>query len=705
MKKRIISLILVAVMTLLALCSCSFNYEKRDLSKYTTFNSTEFEKALLELVIADADFGVDETTRKTKVRDTIFAALANDYGTDNKVLTGAAGQYDVVYYGFYVTATKDVTEKDADGKDVTTKVTYTLMNDSMNPAKPGSVQIGLLANEGLAKLIETLVAGKDIGDFVYSASAEGTTASGDTVYLSYTRTYSVPKLDADGNPELDAEQKPLYESKTETVNYGIVTLPEVAVSEPETQADESTDDNTETKPEVVLPFLDSLVGKKVGKVSDYKVKETIDGEEYEVSYTGINIHWIVENEGKEIGTVEDKTYTATKKVKDVNGVEVDLKDLTLTYHVFPMYIVDLPTELNAEIVLKKLLGTDTDKDGTVEDSEKGTLEIFASETYKNGEDTVKALIEKLTTAYNELAKANKTYTTEKDKADKDTTTTTKAADESTEDKESTEEKEPTALEKAEAALEEKQKAVDELVDKLLHATDGTLTFDIVLPIEYSDAVYENLENSYISAIKTNIAKEVFKLAEKYVTFGDKLPKSAVKDAYERIENVHKYNFYQGNYKSSSSTTGSTSTTPTVTNYEFYDGNYEAYLKIALGLKSTDNMDMAEKTMMKQAEDAVKELLVIYTLADYYGDDVALTKEQKKSVKNNIYVVYLGVSEDDLLHSMQWDNVVNHILELGEEVEGDNTVYFKNIKYTFEVEDEESEGGESTEGDHDHDHDH
>ena len=44
------------------------------------------------------------------------------------------------------------------------------------------------------------------------------------------------------------------------------------------------------------------------------------------------------------------------------------------------------------------------------------------------------------------------------------------------------------------------------------------------------------------------------------------------------------------------------------------------------------MDACKEKMTKQAEDAVKELILVYTLADVYGDAVELTKEQKKLLK-------------------------------------------------------------------------
>ncbi len=801
MKKRIISLVLVVVMLLSFLCSCSFNYANRKLTKYASFNATEFEKALLSLVIDDGDFGIDEVTRHTKVLDTIFAALATDAGTDNKIYDATVGKYDVLYYGYYVTFSKEI-EKEVDGEKVKETVEYTVFTDAMNPAKPGSLQFGLLDSdekeETLGEKIEALVGDKNIKDYVFSATTEGKTEAGDKICISYTMTYSVPKLDADGKQEIDAEGKPLYESKTVTVNYGIVTLdtPVVTPDEDTPDADtpdedtpattEETGDNTTTdggndtttdggttdggttdKPIEKLPLLTYLIGQKVGKVgTDGKyenVKWTDDeGVEHDVTYTGLTINWIIEDEGTEIGTVTDKTYTTSKKVKDVNGVEVDLKDAELTYHIFPMYIVDVVDQLDTEVVLKKILGTDTDKDGTVEDSEKGSLALFNSEEFKNGEDTLKTLIEKLVTAYNDLAKAEKALVTAEDKAKKEaekeaekneSSTAKPAAEESTEDGTTedgttedgttedgttndgttedgttedgttndgtTEEKpvEKTEVEKAQDDVKEKQQKVDELVGKIAAATNGKKTVGEIIVGEYQSAVYDNLEASYVSSIRTNLSKEIFKLAEKYVTFTGKLPKSAVKQAYERIENVHKYNFYQGNYTNSDKTT--------VPNYVKYEGNYENFLKVALGLKTTDTMENCKAKMTEQAEKAVKELIIVYTIADHYGDDVKLTKEQKKSVKNNIYVVYLGVEEDDLLHAMQWDNVVNHILEqddadeceheyadgvctkCGEaeydytvDPDKDNSIKFVRLEYTFtpeKAEDENTDSGNTNGG--------
>ena len=135
----------------------------------------------------------------------------------------------------------------------------------------------------------------------------------------------------------------------------------------------------------------------------------------------------------------------------------------------------------------------------------------------------------------------------------------------------------------------------------------------------------------------------------------------------------------------------------------YKGNYDAYLRVALELPTTATKDECKAKMTEQAEKAVRELILVYTLADHFGDEVALTKEQKQSVKNNIYVIYMGIEESDLLHAMQLDNVMNHILEEKEEDDyvedtefGKNKVQYVRLSYTFKVEEEKDEET-STEG--------
>ena len=623
MKKRIISLALVIVMLLSLLCSCSFNYAKKNLAKYATFDATEFEKALLGLVIADGDFGRNQNDRNKNVLDTIFAALASDAGTDNKSFDVVVKEYDVLYYGYYATFTKTEKVTDENGEETEVTTEYVVFPEGMNPAKPGGLQFGLSSTkeDSLAGKIEAAV-GDQVVTNVFKGNTDGTAAEGDIVNVSFTFTYTV--TDAEGN------------SKSETIVYNYVNLPltlaeavlatvnEDETTEDETTGDETTGDETtgdettgdettgdETtgdeptvsdptvKPELKQNLVEYLVGKTVGKVGEGKFdgKLTHKDVTYEGAFTGLTINWIVEDEGQEIATVTDKTYSTAKSVKDIYGNTHDLKDVELTYHVYPMYVVDVVDELTTEVVLKKLLGTDSNKNGSVEDSEKGSLAIFSSEEYKNGEETLKALVEKLVTAYNDLAKAEKALVAakdafEKEKANASTatpatvsedetveggeTTDETTGDETTEGGESTET--PTEPEKSKAEKEydsavqdvaAKKLAVSELVNKIADAAKGEEKVSAILADEYKKAVYDNLEATYESTIRTNIATEVVKLATKYITFTGKLPTDAVNNAYNRIKDMYEYNYYQGNYTNADKTT--------VPNYNKY-GSFEEYLK-------------------------------------------------------------------------------------------------------------------------------
>ena len=87
MKKRIISLILVAVMALLTLASCGFNYSNEAMSKYAEFNNTTFKDKIAALTIEDGEFSqADAAKRADMVMDAIWAAIAAKADTDEKLV-------------------------------------------------------------------------------------------------------------------------------------------------------------------------------------------------------------------------------------------------------------------------------------------------------------------------------------------------------------------------------------------------------------------------------------------------------------------------------------------------------------------------------------------------------------------------------------------------------------------------------------------
>ena len=179
---------------------------------------------------------------------------------------------------------------------------------------------------------------------------------------------------------------------------------------------------TSTTP--LAAHIAALIGKekttvKVGaNVKDYNTETsteittheiTVDGEK--VSYSSLKIEYLVENEGAPVEftyvpyTV--KTDVAPDSLYGKNKGKVDLKDKEITYHIYPVYRLSIPAEITAFNVVRYAVGTGLSSSG---------LEIFKSEEYKNGDKTVKALVEELAKVYKEnydaesdLGKLKKAY--------------------------------------------------------------------------------------------------------------------------------------------------------------------------------------------------------------------------------------------------------------------------------------------------------
>lgn len=677
--KRIISLILVTVMALTVLAGCAYSYEKDEMTNYATFNSQEFFKALTDgsILIEDADFGVDEEERQKKVVDAIFTALAKTADTEKKIVEGAAGKFDILNYCYYVTA-------------VIGEQLHIFNADKMTESKPTSFQLGLSTLEGLDLKIAELVQGAEsLTDYIYSTVTaddkttedvkENEVKKGDVVYVSYVKEYTQLAFDKNGEPIMDGDVQ-ATETKKVTVSYERVVL-ELGDSEEGT-------------------FRANLVGKTVGTSEKFDVEDaTLDTDDKTVHYTSVKVNWIVKND-RELGTVTDTTYDEKKEVADIYGEKIDLKDVELTYHIFPVYLVDVADQLTAEVVIdefySQLAATKVDPD----DSEKTVHKfgIVEDGEYKNGEDTLADLVEKLNTYKSDLKTAESTLKKAKEaleKAGSSATTTEK-----------------TAVTDAEKDVEEAKKNVDETKTKILGCTsekEGAKSIAEALVEGMTEYQYDELETAYKSSIKTELAKKVYELAKKYITYKTEggvpvLPKKAVREAYNRIENGHKVDFYEGNYKSSS--TGS-STSTTESNYHHYKGDFDQYLKVAyFGTNASKyTMQNVYDKIGAEAEQAVRDVILVYVLRDVFaseGEDLSVTEEQIETFQNGyLYWIYEnyygGMEESDYMPALLFDNIFNHILEekkddeyVGDEKYGENKVQYKNLVYDFEPEEEADE---------------
>lgn len=266
MKKRIISLILVVAMAFLALTGCSFNYAKKDLSKYATFNPDAFYSALQDLKIDDGTFGHNEDERVAKVKDAIAQAILKVTDATDKKFSGKLSAYDSIYFCYYAT----------DGMNKL----YT--SDKMDASKPTSIQLGLSTLSSFNKLIaDNLLAVDDIAHHLYTTSTVATLGVGDIFSVSYTKTWT----DAEGE-----HTKDVYNEYT------------------------AFDGNNE--------FHNKLVGAPVGIDSgdaQFTVNEKIAEETLSVTYKNVKIETILkDNEGDKIeeGDKILVTYTVSFDAKD-----------------------------------------------------------------------------------------------------------------------------------------------------------------------------------------------------------------------------------------------------------------------------------------------------------------------------------------------------------------------------------------------------
>lgn len=623
MKKRIIALILATVMSLLALASCgaaSFNFAQNSVEHVSIGSLSEFLDALQKIEIEDADFTTDENIRKDKIVYDIYSSLTSAAVKKNdKLKKGELSKQDVLYFAYYCT----YEEKDADG-NVT--ATYTFMYDQMKEAliTSGSttvkaahvVELGNLIDDdsndyktALYKALmekfgenDTIVLKNDAEgdaaiDILYSTTSSTGTAVADdaVVVISYTRTFN----DANGD-----EKKQVVLHKT--LDLG------------KTYAEGSEE------AELIKIMLGDNVTLKVGNDVTEVTKDaagteakksvfdiTLDGVKYK--YSEIGIEWIVNSDNGELLTFKHTPYPTTSEKVEPNGLhdktaeKIDLKGKELTYHVYPVSYIDVPEFTNtgsgddAYNIIKHIFGSNVKAD---------TLEIFESEEYVNGDAKLKALVEALVKLYandEETLKSFKNEAGEKTlfdlkKAASDAAAALKAASKDAENY--------ADLEKAD---EEATKAYDDAyeynvnaqIKKIVESKKGEELAAAKIVEQYKSDVEDTLVARYDSAIIDAVGDEVWKLIDKHFVVNS-YPEEMVEEFYTHIYEQHEYDFYNGKYKSSSSS----STTSTESNYAHFKGDLEAYL---VEVTKATNKDY-KAAITNSAKEYLKPLLQIFALS-------------------------------------------------------------------------------------------
>ena len=695
MKKRIISLILVVVMSVLALASCTYSYTGDDMTKYAEFDKDKFLAALKEFEVEDGDFTENAETRAQKVIDDIMVKLAKKVTDDDDKTEGTIGAYDIINYCYYVTATI----KDVD---------YTFYTDKMKESAVSEVQLGLgdYTDDVAKKIAEAFKDFEFTANSVYKQITEGGVTAGQTVYITYTREYET--TDAEGG----------IKSVTENAKVDRVVL------------------NAENA------FHAHLIEKAtIGtKIDTYKPTE--DGKE---TYTNITIHWA------ESGTsipVTNVTYTADKNEEPTfytgdKATKQNLKDVELTYHVFPVSYVEV-ADITVESIINDIYGKDVTLDALAtilfgedysehehsEDEEDDTahkllekykftvegeeisLEDFATklknaqtkvadnkeameaakkdfdkktEALKTAEDAVKEKTDKLEeakaayeteatdanktaleTAEKELADANKKLTAAKD--DLEASEKAYLGVEETE----TDKAKPGAKKEYEDAVADRDKLVTEFTATVEGGADAVVTG------YKNNVIYKTLENAYNADIATKVASYVYEQIKANVKVNS-YPKKAVKAAYNFLIDSYEYCFYE-NYKID----GGSNSSAAQSYYKQYGGSFKQFLieqvvNKEYGQTEVKTYEDAVAAVKKVAEAHVAEVIAINIVAQTF--DLTLSKKEFKELvdDNYTYDYYKDSYYEDNFETMyQFNKLMDELVKSEEKEDGIATLIdYKN----------------------------
>ena len=676
MKRRIIGLILVVVMLALSLASCgTYSIASDDLSAYATFSEADkatFEKLLEKIAVEDGDFTNDEAIRARKVMENIYSALAKAAGTDDKQTEGAVSAHDIVYYSHYVTAVFD-------GK------TEYFFATEMKDSNADKVQLGIEDTDdtmltAMRAAFSGLVFGEG-GYTAYTSSTSGTTEAGNVVFVTYSYSYKEIK---DG-----AEVE-----KSGKVTNGMLVV--------------SSDTNT-----LEGKFLNKTVGSSI---DNFTLTDATLGE---VSYTDVKVNWIAN--GTQYTEFKDITYDEDKNVTNTSGQSRNLKNVELTYHVYPVSYIAveefsatsvintiLGSKITADAVYNMLFGAEytglhEDHDGHnhTEEEEKENdeklaelnewLKAYETTDVEGKTVTLADLVEKLAKEQDTLDDAKDTldeeqedYDEAKAAYDKKKTEVDAAGDSATEAQKTELAKLQSAMDIAKEALDKAQTAYNEALAARDASTSKLLSFDGIedkITAGYRRATYDSLQDAYNKEIRMNMAKEIYFFLTEYVKVTG-TPEKAVEATYKQLIENYENDFYTGTFDS----------TNKISNYKQY-GTFKKFLveKVSKDIKKVATYKEALAAVKEHAKTYVEPVVMIYTAAKAYGDDVFVTdkefEEYKKSPESNYSYNEYYYGENSVRYAHQFDELMNFFLQ-HEEVKAesaDANGYTKvTIKYTNET---------------------
>ncbi|MBO7196225.1 MAG: hypothetical protein J6V80_02720 [Clostridia bacterium] len=620
MKKRIVALILTVVMSLLALTGCgSYDFAKETISDYATFDSEKFNAGLNSIVIKDGKFTTNSETQKLVLEDAIYSAVADKIilqanKDEDKLTTGTLTEGDVLYFVYYAVDENgnmffgsNINKDTVSSTDVATKNNHFVKldgyygyEDEDNANKINEAFISLVA-ENVRKNLE----GINLEDYVYTKlnktdlenkAIEGLTdeaditaakeaavkvANGDTIVIKYTRTY---KATVDG----------VETTYTEKANFDKITLNE---SDP-----------------IYSLFINDKGNAKVGDKVVIPADTTVTINEKVYTYTDLEILWKVEKDVKPLVSFQYTPYTKETKVApdsvySVTGTTtntVDLNNKALTYHIFPVYAIDAPSyeEITAADILYYVNGSSIPS---------ASYDIFKSEDYKNGEETLKSLIADVALIFG----TTKDSTTNKLTVDAENKfykegTLKQLLDKYNElggEKPSTEQK--AANTEAKTALDDAKNAeLKKVVDKIVAAKNSEgKVLGTELLAEYKETTEHSLKESYDTEIVKKVQEKVLELIYACVTVNpEKYPEKLVDEFVNNLYESYEYTYYTDSFDSKTS------------NLEAYD-TFDKFLEATLKVEGADKV---YDEILKKAHAEIEPIVKIFAAAKALESD-ALAK--------------------------------------------------------------------------------
>ena len=583
MKKRIVALILVIVMSALALVGCgSYNCAEVDFvaDGYATFDSAAFEAGLKDIKIEDGDFTTDEATRAKKLAATIYKAVADAIASsafeDERLTEGALTEGDILYFVYY--AVDDKTGNvyfTADMKDSAINASSTKANHV--------IQLGGFDLEDdddateFVRLIRENIQLGDIADLIYKMDADAVSASdykpadGDVVYISYSVSYDEKTTDAEGVETTKVVDKSAAYEKV-TVTAG-----------------------------------DALSDKLIAGEKTFDIE--VDGVTY--NYKDVKFLWKVEKEGAPIATFKYTPYTTTKSVTPDNlrvtaETKPDLKDVELTYYVYPAYYLDAPTaeeiSKDASILLEEVYGSKLTVDsfdafgedaGYVYEGEKvSDLVADIADLYNAKETITEDGVDRTNDYYKE-------GTALRELSDKYDEAVKAGGDDPTDEQQD-------AIDDASEALTKAQNAeLKNIVAKIVKAQSGDKVAGAEIYTQYEEDTEHTLVETYNTDITEKVQAAVWELIESTVTvkgYPEKLLKEYTDHLYEKFEYEHH--------------TGTQTTGQKLDYFDAYD-NLEAYIRSSdcLNVSASKNADI-DNVVETEAKTYLDPIIKVFVVAQY-----------------------------------------------------------------------------------------